>query len=114
MDTLVIILLPTSFGVVIILSVIIWLLDRHHPTLTERRKTAMFKFLKKKEKTDELQELLDDFKKFIPRHCWQEIDDIKAANDLDRVKRLLNRLCSLHPLGKEASDKIVVYLSQHS
>lgn len=119
-DTLIIILLPTSIGVAIALTITIWIQDRHCTTLTERRSTTMFSFIKKifgflkkkKAEPDEIQVLLDDFKGFLPRRSWQEVDDIKRLNDTERAKRFINRMSSIHPQGKETGDKIIKYLTE--
>lgn len=84
---------------------------RHSANLTERRSKTMFSFLKKK-KPDQLQPLLDDLKKHIPRRMWQDVDDIRYV-DTEHARRYLNRITSIYPETEEASGKIIDFLNKN-
>lgn len=121
-DTLIIILLPTSIGVAIALTITIWIQDRHCTTLTERRSTTMFSFIKKifgflkkkKAEPDDLQVLLNNLKETLPRRLWKEIDDLRDVNDTDRAIRYLNRIASVHSQAREAANELIHFISKQN
>ena len=107
MDTLVIILLPSSIGIAIILTVIIWIQDRYN-TLT-RKEIMIRMFLPKRIKEKRQRQIRDlairkgieSLKIYTSRKSVQDDLDAVGVVPFKMAELFLNEFADKHPIAKD-------------